>query len=410
MLLIVRQFTVMEELVNTLKNINGRDNFEKFYIWAFEALKNASLGTVPYIRRVQRFLFLPYCYIFLINWKLCTASKLGAVYDLLYIFFVLKDFPDNYYQCRLWEKPRSTWKYYYGSNYNPYQRAKIRKSMQRKSYEILYENKEVLNKLCSSCGIPTPTLVTVLEKRSDLLSEVRRVQKEEAEGYRFIVKPVEGKGGHNVEVYALKGGDIVSVESGEVISNQSFRDDGTKYLVEKFIDQHSRVSEVSQSTNTVRVVTIKDGKNVRIVGAYMRFGVGKSLVDNLSRGGLAVKAELNDGVLAGLGYDRLGLTYEFHPDSLVKFDGFIIPLWSSVKDLALIVQSRIDFHKLLGMDIAITDSGPVLIEVNSIYDNIDFEQICGPILRDPEVLEVYSRCGLLYNKYQKQLLHNVSRL
>ena len=64
----------------------------------------------PIIRRILRFIALPYCYFFLVNWKECTASRLQVLKDLLYIFFKLKYYPDNYSPCRFWEKDRKEWK------------------------------------------------------------------------------------------------------------------------------------------------------------------------------------------------------------------------------------------------------------------------------------------------------------
>ena len=55
----------------------------------------------------------------MVNWDECDRNKILVCYDHLYIFFALKYFPDNYTSCRLWEKPRSEWKYYYGRGYDP---------------------------------------------------------------------------------------------------------------------------------------------------------------------------------------------------------------------------------------------------------------------------------------------------
>ena len=46
-----------------------------------------SASIIPYIRRFQRFVALPYAYFFLVNWKECTASPLRVLSDFIYIFF-----------------------------------------------------------------------------------------------------------------------------------------------------------------------------------------------------------------------------------------------------------------------------------------------------------------------------------
>ena len=80
----------------------GRSKASAVYTWA-----------VPVVRRIVRFLALPYALVFLVDWRECRRSPFLVAVDFLYIFFWLKDFPDYYAVFRLWEKPRSDWKYYF---------------------------------------------------------------------------------------------------------------------------------------------------------------------------------------------------------------------------------------------------------------------------------------------------------
>jgi hypothetical protein len=142
---------------------------------------------------------------------------------------------------------------------------------------------------------------------------------------------------------------------------------------------------------------------VVILGASKRFGVGNSAVDNVSQGGMAVRINTESGIIRGCAYDKRASTYEAHPTSGVVFNGQQIPFWNEVKSLAIRAQNEMDFQRLLGMDISVTEEGPVLIEMNSIYDNISLERTCGPLLKSPEVLEFYYRNDLLYNDRQRAL-------
>ena len=62
------------------------------------------------------------------------------------------------------------------------------------------------------------------------------------------------------------------------------------------------------------------------------------------------------------------------------------------------------FYKLIGMDIAVTQVGPVLIEVNANPDIVFQEQTSGPLFKDKRVLKEFDKYDLLVNKYQKKLL------
>src|SRR5690349_20755516 len=108
-----------------MKSINPAMVIEVAYKAVIETGSKSTEALTPYLRRLVRLLSLPYCFLFLINWKECRASKFKVVCDLWYILFVLKTYPYHYSLCRLWASDRDDWKYYYGSNYEPYQRARL---------------------------------------------------------------------------------------------------------------------------------------------------------------------------------------------------------------------------------------------------------------------------------------------
>ena len=181
----------------------------------------------------------------------------------------------------------------------------------------------------------------------------------------------------------------------------------TTYIVQEYISQHHLLNEFSNSVNTIRIVTLlrPDG-TVHIIGSYLRFGVGDSPIDNLSQGGIAVRIEAQSGTLASCALDRFGHQFSVHPTSGKAFENFTVPHWSGVVRLATEIQQKLNYQLLLGMDIAVTENGPILIEINSIYDNVDLEQVCGPILKNQETFELYKDYGLLINKKQKMIAYS----
>ena len=53
------------------------------------------------------------------------------------------------------------------------------------------------------------------------------------------------------------------------------------------------------------------------------------------------------------------------------------------------------FNRFIGMDVAFSESGPVLIEVNDIFDCARFEGVTGPILKNEAVLDCCLKYELL---------------
>ncbi|SFM70129.1 sugar-transfer associated ATP-grasp domain-containing protein [Marinobacter pelagius] len=357
-------------------------------------------SAIPYIRRFLRFLALPYCFS-KVNWNECTKSKTQVACDFLYIFFQLKYYPDNYSPCRLWEKSRSEWSYYYGSNYDPYQRRQLKKSVQPTVYEIVFRDKVIAEMLCKARNIRTPEIIRIL-KEGEILEKAVKEFDEQNMKY-LIFKPRSGKGGGGITCTQIKDGTVDAIQKGILVPLSGVRAE-SELIVQEFIIQHRDLSRISKSTNTIRVVTIlrKNG-DIIIVGTYARFGVGDSKVDNLSQGGICVSVDMDSGKLVETGFDRMSQVFTHHPTSRVPFHGYQIPKWEDVISLAKKVQSAFDFYPLLGMDIAITEEGPAVIEINSGYDNVDLEQATGPILKNPDVYATFKEYDLLINRHQKNL-------
>lgn len=371
-----------------LDKVNGRDTAERLYIVLQEFIAGLFSGFVPFVRRVQRFIFLPYCYFFLVNWTICSRSRFLVGLDFLYCFFVLKTFPDNYFRCRFWNRDKSEWLKYYGSNYDPYQRFKLRKEVLQKKHEVLYEDKILFEDLCLDRGVRVPETILYLGSGVNIKDKVDEYFSD-GERYKFIVKPVDGKGGHGI---------YVSDDSG-CTKDLNFISD-CRCLIQRYIDQHSDLNAISESSNTIRIVSLMDEEGPFVIGAYIRFGLSSLGVDNISQGGVGVKVNIADGCLDEFGVDKYGNSISRHSESGVSFKNYQLPLWDEVIDFVADAHRKIPYAKLLGFDVAIENSGPILIEANTIYDNVGFESMCGPILAHSRVAKFYLANDLLVNKKQ----------
>lgn len=356
----------------------------------------------PYIRRFIRFLALPYCFFFQINWDECTVTRTQVIKDLCYIFFCLKYYPDNYSACRLYEKERSSWHYYYGSNYDPYQRAILRK-IQPKEYEILFEDKEVCMQLCKGLKLPLPKTLGVVDPQGDYRNDLKKMIDRNHQR-DLILKPVRGAAGRGIVKIFNDNGSITVKFRNKVEPLEKYVLD-ERSLVQDVVTQDESISIISDtSVNTIRVLTLlTKSDNVLILGSTMRFGVGSSFIDNWSAGGIAVGVNVLEGTLKSIAYDKLGNRYKKHPVTNIVFDGFIIKKWNEIKRLAEKSQKYFPYYRLLGLDIAITTDGPVIIEINAFPDFVFQEQTSGPLLAEKDNLIEFKNYDLLFNQYQKRL-------
>jgi hypothetical protein len=127
---------------------------------------------------------------------------------------------------------------------------------------------------------------------------------------------------------------------------------------------------------TVRAVTCLDGERVRLLAASLRIPVGGNDADNFlhgASGNLVAAIDTDTGrLMQGLGSARLDwpviVPVERHPDTGTVIEGFQLPFWAQLVDLVARGQRAFTGLQTIGWDVAITDSGPVLIEGNGAYD------------------------------------------
>jgi len=357
----------------------------------------------PIIRRMLRFCALPYCYLKLIDWNECTASRIQVARDLWYIFNRLKYYPDNYSACRFWEKERVEWSYYYGSGYHSYPRQKLRRDVPPYERQFIFADRTVCEKLCEWLNVRMPRSFGELSPESGYRDRLQELH-EQTGLQKLIVKPVLGRAGRGI-VLSIKENDQIMIRKGRERIPLAEYDLPDAAIIQEVVTQCEEMSNIaSSSVNTIRVLTLltKD-KEVIPISSSMRFGVGDVYVDNWSSGGIAVGVDHATGRLKELAYDKLGKQYRSHPVSNYVFNKFQVPMWEEVLAIAARVQHACTFYKLLGMDIALSTEGPVLIEVNASPDIVFQEQTAGPLFRDRRVLEEFKRYDLLINDFQRAL-------
>lgn len=141
-------------------------------------------------------------------------------------------------------------------------------------------------------------------------------------------------------------------------------------IIEEYLTQHSALARLNpDSVNTLRLIVIhtKDGFVTR--GGMLRVGRAGSQVDNTSTGGLACPIDIDTGrVVEALDLSIERNSYDAHPDTGAILKGFEIPFWPECIGLANRAVAAFPQMNFCGIDIAVTPSGPIVIELNSDPD------------------------------------------
>ena len=182
---------------------------------------------------------------------------------------------------------------------------------------------------------------------------------------RVMYKPIAGHRGYGVEAIYLTPETMK-----EVYDRLATYPEG---VVEAFIKQHPEMCKLSPtSVNSLRFVTFSsntkpvtaDGKMMDIAYSIVRFGREGAIVDNLHSGGMVANVDLETGCLSTDGADRNGDMWTTHPDTGVTIKGFKVPYFEEAREMVKEAIATRKVEGYIGWDIAISENGPMLLEVN----------------------------------------------
>lgn len=252
-------------------------------------------------------------------------------------------------------------------------------------FYILSYNKYLTHKVLENRGIRKSSLYCCYQPDGKVVNssevatsceDVCRLLKEKAVD-ECVVKNPEGY--HGSSVFVVK--DIIYKEKDAVL----VRFDGEQITLSKLLEKQPLIFEslVKQTTqfsdfntssvNTVRFMTIlnPDGQ-ADIIATFIKIGRAGKCVDNAGSGGNVDAAiDVDTGMIYNvLQFDgwRNAKKTDRHPDNGNQIEGVVINNWSAIKEEVKKFQQAFPYCRAAGWDVAITDDGPVVLEVNDRWD------------------------------------------
>ena len=277
-------------------------------------------------------------------------SSLSIMVDILYSSFkyniaVLEYFQFHFYRLSKEEKANyagTGYMYEYQLKMNP----KKSRSVLEDKLQFLEVYKEFVHHQHAS--------ITALEK-DPALAEKMLANK----SGKLVFKNAHGQCGNGIEVL-----NVAGFNQQKVISR--LKQNGNDF-VEEFVVQHPALMKLSPAgLNTIRIVTQLDDHNlVDIIAARLRITINSS-VDNLAAGNIAAPIDLETGKVEGPGvYSDITREDEFiHPITKTEIVGFKVPFWEETIEMVTGAALKDTKNRSVGWDIAITATGPELIEGN----------------------------------------------
>jgi len=244
-------------------------------------------------------------------------------------------------------------------------------------YLAIIRDKFVFSRFMKSCGIPVADDLALIDRKvikwipsgkTELTSEYLSSDITSGE---FFCKLIDGGKGKNAFLLNKKSKHLrinkktVSIES--LLNKLS-----GKWVLQEKIVQHQDLNLLyPESVNTVRVISVNTGSSVIIFSAILRTGTGGRNVDNYSAGGVVLGVDVINGSVTEYGIHNIvsgPKIVKKHPDTLVNFTEFEIPMITEVCEVIKNAHSWLYGIKTIGWDVAITNKGPVLLEANDQWD------------------------------------------
>jgi glutathione synthase/RimK-type ligase-like ATP-grasp enzyme len=162
----------------------------------------------------------------------------------------------------------------------------------------------------------------------------------------------------------LKGGQALAVEA-FARELERYRADG--YLFQEMLRPHPDLEKaVGPRLATVRLIILLEDAGPAILYALCKIPVGDNPADNFWRPGNLLAALDADGritrVVQGTGPEQR--EPDNHPDTGGRLQDLTIPDWPALTALALQAATAFPGLRMQAWDIAPTDRGPILVEVN----------------------------------------------
>jgi len=297
---------------------------------------------------------------------------LKMIKEIIHYGWVKKELPTDYFRKCLYRKEII--------NYNNYLSLNEYRKIIRSKKMVFPEIKSILhNKLSShfyfnNLGLPIPKLISynlknnyffntkisIVNTKSDLIAFFETVF-ESSQETRLFLKFLDSNGGKGILLLKKENLKKIIEVNADILLNNSF-------MHQEVIKQHQEINKIfSKSINSLRIITYINNKNdINILSVLMRFGIGNSIVDNANAGGFFISVDMATGMLKGVGrqdFTKGARVFIKHPDTNILLENFKVPFFLDACDLAKKATKYLP-NKIVGWDIAISPTGPIIIEGN----------------------------------------------
>ena len=318
------------------------------------------------------------------------------IYECIYLFVIYRELPVHYFSRFLFKTNMGDVKNYLP---NKFLGEKISKRLNDQVEKEVLDNKLYFDFYYKQFDINVPkilmynykTMFVYDGKNIDIknLGDFRKLlellfQENPGYGSIFIKKTNASSGGFDTYKLFRQQAETQPMLIEEIYSKVIV----SGFLFQETVTQNEELNKLNPSClNTIRIDTYMKNGEIDVISAYIRMSVSNNHIDNISSGGCQVGIDLRSGMLKKYGYAPIKTNgvkvFTEHPVTGIVFEEFRIPCFEEVKKTAISAATYLPGLRIVGWDIAIGPSGPILIEGNSDYDITGNDLVDGGYLANP---------------------------
>ncbi len=203
--------------------------------------------------------------------------------------------------------------------------------------------------------------------------ELKNLAEDLSQLNEFVIKPANGSAGNGIVVITRKTDDgwysagnqffslgDIKKHLSDIIFGVFSHDMMDKAIIEQRIVQHDMLNSIcSLGLSDIRIVLFKDQPTIAMSRIPTSESDGKA---NLHQGAIGLGIDIETGKTTHA--IKAGKSITQHPDSQKSIIGLSIPYWKEILEMAMKAAKAVPL-KYLGVDIAISVQGPVMIEINA---------------------------------------------
>ncbi len=287
--------------------------------------------------------------------------------------------PISYYKYQLFLPERRAMAHQYVEDAGRFLQV-LRRRISPTDDAAIFSDKRRFEQWCHANGLPGVRILLEVDGED----VVYRVQ-EELPAADLFAKPSNWRSGKGVERWrhgwrgdglsTWTGDDGVAREGDALYARlkERYLEYGRPIILQPLITNHPAIGALGNGALcTLRVMTLRPSRSAaaELLLAVLRIGAGKAAADNFDLGGMAAPVDIDTGK-CGKAISKRGDypvdRFEINPENGRRIAGIELPFWREAMALAVRAHGLVQYDlPAIGWDIAITETGPVLIEANSL--------------------------------------------